>query len=409
MDQITKTVNQFLAFIVGIGLICFFSFVFLLASAQLNDSLLGDLLARLAGETARTARTESFAYWGRVGGEVATGLGFGQPLSSGGIGVVVTPVVIVATNPPANTTPAPTATATPTNYVRSSPYSEAGLLLWRGIDTSNGQPLPFGVSLKNVQDQARFALAQNSGDLLAAWLLNRIKGCEPLYNQMVQADYRDPTQADTIIAAASTLIAQCNPRVYEAYARQRWAKLSAWAPSDALPDEERAAEVLGGMKLIIGNKLDGPARQTRPEDTIEVTVQGYPEFVLDSRTLRLTAGTLTSLLAGAEWELGSGPYTVPGELFPASAAEPALPTEADLTPPVVSATPAAQPQGVAGGAEARPGTYVVQAGDTLYSIARKFNIRPADLIQANQATVGFNPDFITVGMQLVIPPATPTP
>jgi hypothetical protein len=62
MDQIAKTVNSFVAFIVGIGLICFASFVFLLASARLSNSTLGTLLARsatayrLASETKSAAR-----------------------------------------------------------------------------------------------------------------------------------------------------------------------------------------------------------------------------------------------------------------------------------------------------------------------------------------------------------------
>ena len=121
MKQITDTVNNFLALIVGIGLICFASFVFLLASAKLSNSTLGTLLARSAGETARMARTESLAFWGQVGSEVATGLGYGRVPLSTGPNPNVTPVVIVATAPvpaPAGT-PQPSATPVPSTYVRS--------------------------------------------------------------------------------------------------------------------------------------------------------------------------------------------------------------------------------------------------------------------------------------------------
>lgn len=45
-------------------------------------------------------------------------------------------------------------------------------------------------------------------------------------------------------------------------------------------------------------------------------------------------------------------------------------------------------------------TYVVQSGDTLFSIALKFNISANDLIQANQLA---NPDVLNVGTVLVIP------
>jgi lysozyme len=45
-------------------------------------------------------------------------------------------------------------------------------------------------------------------------------------------------------------------------------------------------------------------------------------------------------------------------------------------------------------------TYVVQAGDTLYKIAQKYNVNPAALISANSLT---NPNLIYVGQRLIIP------
>ncbi len=45
-------------------------------------------------------------------------------------------------------------------------------------------------------------------------------------------------------------------------------------------------------------------------------------------------------------------------------------------------------------------TYVVQAGDTLYKIAQKFNVNAAALISANKLT---NPNLIFVGQTLIIP------
>ncbi|MBL8046073.1 MAG: LysM peptidoglycan-binding domain-containing protein [Anaerolineales bacterium] len=402
MQQIQKTVDQFLGSIVGVGLICFASFILLLASAQLNQSRLGDLLAGLAGETARTARTESFAYWGRVGGEVASGLGYGQPLSTGGgSAVVITPVVIVATQAPSNSTPAPQATARPSAYIRSSPLSEGGLLLWRGLDAA-GQTLPLGVSLQNVQNQVRTALQQNSGDLLALWLQSKLKTCEPLYNQMVQANYQDVARAAEIRTAADALINQCNSRLYEAYARKRWASITQWL--SVIPvDTTQASALLGGLRITIGNKIDGPARQIREQDNVEVSIQSFTEFGLSGVTFRLPAIVINQLLGVDAWQLNSGPYTVPGTLFPSTTAEPTLPTEADLTPPSgqVSTTTGS----IVDGAQSKPasGTYVVQSGDTLYKIARTFGVSPQDLIAANQNVVGFNPDFIQVGMELRIP------
>lgn len=394
MKKIGETVDSFLGSIVGVGLICFASFIFLLASAQLNSSRLGDLLAGVAGETARTARTESLSYWGRVGAEVASGLGYGQPLTiGGGTGTVITPVAVVTVAPG---TPQPTATARPATYIRSSALSEGGYLLWRGLD-AGGQALPLGVSLQNVQNQTRAALQQNSGDLLGLWLQKQIEKCQPLYNQMVQTNYQDATKANDIIAAADGLLAQCNPRLYEAHARKRWATLAVWL-SQSQVDAARAAEYLSGLKLLVGAKLEGPAREIRAEDVVEVTVQSFPEFALGSITFRLRASALNQLLGEGKWQLNSGPYAVAGTLFPTSAPEPGKPTEADLTPP--SGAASAQSAGATG---AKPGTYVVQQGDTLYSIARKFGVTPQALIEANRATVGFNPDLISVGTELTIP------
>ena len=402
MKQITDTVNSFLALLVGIGLICFASFVFLLASARLSNSRLGGLLAESAGETALMARTESLSFWGQVGSEVAAGLGYGrEPLSTGGVSPSVTPVVIVATAvPPTQAGGAqPTTTPIPTSFVRSSPYSEGGLLLWRGLD-SNSQPLSLGVNLEQVQQQASFALTQNAGDLLALWLMKKVNECRPVYDEMVQANYQDPTQADIIRTAADTLITRCNPRLFAAYANKRWAELSKWT-SQVPINEGEAAQLLDGLQLMVDGKIDGPARAMRPEDHVQVTVQAIPEFGLTSRTFVLSVATVDQLLGAGQWNINSGPYKVgSGSLYPTNPPEPSLPSDADLTPPVT-----------AGGGQtigpavpvASPGKYVVQSGDTVYSIARKFNVSPQALITANQTTLGFNPNYITPGQELIIP------
>ena len=404
MKQITDTVNSFVAFIVAIGLICLASFTFLLASARLSNSTLGALLAQSAGETAHMARTESLSFWGQVGSEVAAGLGYGrQPLSTGSsVNPNVTPVVIVAPSAPAPQGGGQaTATPVPTTFIRSSPVSEGGLLLWRGFD-ANSQPLPLGVNLEQVLQQANFALSQNPGDLLALWLVKKVNGCRAVYDQMVGANYQDPTQADIIRNAADAVITQCNPRVFAAYANKRWAELSKWAAQVPI-DESQAPSVLNGLQISVDGKIDGPARANRPEDKVQVTVQALPEFGLTSRTLVLTVATIDQLLGADKWNIGGGPYPVgSGRLYPDNPPEPALPSDADLTPPVVPGG------GQAKSGPAAPttsgGKYVVQSGDTVYSIARKFNVAPDALIAANTNTLGFNPNYITPGQELIIPP-----
>jgi len=62
----------------------------------------------------------------------------------------------------------------------------------------------------------------------------------------------------------------------------------------------------------------------------------------------------------------------------------------------------------AGGATAIPGagtTHIVQAGDTVYSIAQRYGVSVDAIIQANNLNTQGNVVYITVGQELVIPPA----
>jgi LysM repeat protein len=49
-------------------------------------------------------------------------------------------------------------------------------------------------------------------------------------------------------------------------------------------------------------------------------------------------------------------------------------------------------------------TYTVVAGDTLFGIAQKFNLKPETLFWSNQNTLKDNPDLLSPGMQLYILP-----
>jgi len=424
MKQITTTVEQFLSAIVGVGLICFFSFILLLASAQLNDSTLGDLLARLAGETARTARTESFAYWGKFGQEVASGLGV-LPGSGTTIRPTPTAAVVVATQPP-STDPQPTATpfnqptATPLppgiEYIRESPLSKAGVLLWQGLDPSSLQSLPAGVDLEAVKSQVTSALAQHPGDLTALWLQKRLDQCGPAYQGMLQAVVAGTK--DLVYSEADRLIG-CNPRAVVAYAAKRWADIKALPtaqPVDsAFPiiwpsDETQAVRLLDGLSIGIGGKMEGTARGLQPTDPIAVTVLDTNSFGLGPINIVLTVSALDTIFGMGNWTLDdkSKSYFVgTNSLFPNPASlpapNPAAPSEADLVPPT---TPPASntPSGAAGGAEIT--TYTVQSGDTVSNIARRFGITNDALITANPDILGpSNPNYIIYPGQVLNIPA----
>ena len=86
----------------------------------------------------------------------------------------------------------------------------------------------------------------------------------------------------------------------------------------------------------------------------------------------------------------------------------------ERVPPTATASPTVGPTAIPGEptptptAVAPPGVtyYTVQRGDTLYSIAVRFNTTVEAIMQANGI---FDPRFIYVGQQLTIPGGGPTP
>lgn len=49
-----------------------------------------------------------------------------------------------------------------------------------------------------------------------------------------------------------------------------------------------------------------------------------------------------------------------------------------------------------------PRTYVVQAGDTMYSIAERFNLSAPEMVRLNNIK---NPDRVPIGTTLMLPPS----
>jgi murein DD-endopeptidase MepM/ murein hydrolase activator NlpD len=59
---------------------------------------------------------------------------------------------------------------------------------------------------------------------------------------------------------------------------------------------------------------------------------------------------------------------------------------------------------VSGKGESRPVTYRVMQGDSVFGIAKQFNIKPESILYSNEATLNDNPGNLSPGMELTIPP-----
>ncbi len=77
------------------------------------------------------------------------------------------------------------------------------------------------------------------------------------------------------------------------------------------------------------------------------------------------------------------------------------PSSARALSPVVTGT---GPSAAGASATARPGTYIVKAGDTLFSIASAQGVPVSALVAANPTVT---PQNLQIGQQLVLPSATP--
>lgn len=134
-----------------------------------------------------------------------------------------------------------------------------------------------------------------------------------------------------------------------------------------------------------------------PGDTLYSLARDYEvelsDLVAANPTL-LTAGANTVLQLG--WQL-----QLPG-----------CATETPTPAPTAGDQPTADPNIAPGPTEPpappAPGTgttHVVQAGDTVYSIARRYGVTPQAIIDANNLQVSGNVVYISLGQELVIPPA----
>ena len=131
-------------------------------------------------------------------------------------------------------------------------------------------------------------------------------------------------------------------------------------------------------------------------------LESYPSL----RSRRLPQINLSSLLVGVIVVvlLAVLLFFLPGFLGIGAGQSGASPTPTSSSPSVSTA-----PASIEATIEPAPTqtTYLVQAGDTMSKIAKKFGVPLATLIDANKTTIP-NPNVLQVGDTVIIPSATPT-
>jgi LysM repeat protein len=147
--------------------------------------------------------------------------------------------------------------------------------------------------------------------------------------------------------------------------------------------------------IIFGLILAGCTRSasTSPPDT------GTGGLSEEEQSQRATMDAVRAALLTqtVEPESTEAPLASPTQtiVIPTSTLTPEGPTE---TPVVVFNTPTSE-----AGQET---TYTVQAGDSVYSVARAFGVQPDDIISRNNLQY---PYYLDVGQELIIPAGSPSP
>ena len=124
----------------------------------------------------------------------------------------------------------------------------------------------------------------------------------------------------------------------------------------------------------------------------------------------LTILLVAALLGTALW------WTQAGSAAPATRPEPtAAPSEGQpsVNLPAPASNPSSNPSitrqlelktNIPERPRFQPVTYRVSRGDALFSIAKDFDVKPESILYANKDTLNDNPENLTPGMELTVPP-----
>ena len=144
----------------------------------------------------------------------------------------------------------------------------------------------------------------------------------------------------------------------------------------------------------------------RTRVTITMSWQQIALILGVNAIVSLIISLLVVIIAGRSVPIG------PGIMAPTTAPPVAVGSTPQAQPPLSNAptplaggaatpgAPAAASQATSAPTPAEPTVYIVQPGDTLSSIARKYDISMEDLMRANDIA---NPDYVQLGQELKIP------
>ena len=147
--------------------------------------------------------------------------------------------------------------------------------------------------------------------------------------------------------------------------------------------------------LILGLVLSACERPATKGPVVTPTKKGeipFPVATQPNIVKDMLAVTQTAMAAGT---LAPAATQTPGTGLPTIGP---TPTQGILSTPVPSATKVVFPSPTVG----RPATYALQDGETLYCLARRFDVDPADLLEINGLTLTTGAN-LSIGTELKIP------
>lgn len=178
--------------------------------------------------------------------------------------------------------------------------------------------------------------------------------------------------------------------------------------ADQSPPQAPSQAALGDVLEAHG---DGPSVDASSVEEAALADEVHPALRGRHHRLRWVGAIVAVLVVAAGLGFGAAALIVPrlADASPPAPTVPPSPTPAGTATLRPSPTPTASPSPGAttpAPPRASPTTYLVKRNDTLASIAARFGVSVAAIVEANKIT---DANHIEVGQRLIIPAPTPSP